>query len=82
MIIADYAQGISSSKISALINFLREGLLPFVFILILIPSLGGIGIWITLALSDTIPLLVYHAIVFYQKNKYSSLKNSALRIPD
>ena len=82
IIIADYAQGISSSKISALINFLREGLLPFVFILILIPSLGGIGIWITLALSDTIPILVYLAIVFYQKNKYPSLKNSAFRIPD
>lgn len=82
MIIADYTQGISFSKISALINFLREGLLPFVFILILIPSLGGIGIWITLALSDTIPVLVYHAIVFYQKYKYPSLKNSALRIPD
>ena len=81
MIIADYAQAISSSRISALINFLREGILPFAFILIFIPLMGGVGIWVTLCLADIIPVFVYLAITLYQKKKYSSLKNSALMIP-
>ena len=81
MIIADYAQAISSSRISALINFLREGILPFIFILIFIPMMGGVGIWITLCLADIIPVFVYLAITLYHKKKYSTLKNSALMIP-
>lgn len=82
MIIADYAQSISASRISAMINFLREGILPFAFMLIFIPLFGGVGIWFTLSLSDIIPVFVYLAIVFYQKKKYSTLKNSALMIPE
>lgn len=82
MILADYAQAISSSRISALINFLREGLLPFAFIIILIPLIKGVGIWITLALSDILPAFAYLAIVLYQRNKYSNFKNSALMIPN
>ena len=82
MIIADYTQSISASRISAAINFLREGILPFTFMLIFLPLFEGVGIWFTLSLSDTIPVFVYLAIVFYQKKKYSTLKNSALRIPE
>lgn len=81
MIIADYAQAISSFRVSALINFLREGLLPFVFILIFLPFFGGVGVWITLALSDIFPVFAYIAITLYQRKKYSSLKNSALMLP-
>lgn len=82
MIIADYAQAISASRISAIINFSREGILPFAFMLIFIPLFGGVGIWFTLSLSDIIPVFVYLAIVLYQKKKYSTLKNSALMIPE
>ena len=82
MIIADYAQGITSFRLSAIINFLREGILPFAFMLTLIPLFGGVGIWLTLALSDIIPVLVYLAIVLYHRKNYSSFKNSALMIPE
>ena len=82
MFIADYAQAVSSFRISALINFLREGFFPFVLILIFIPLMGGFGIWITLALCDIIPVFVYLAVVLYYRKIYSSFKNSALRIPD
>ena len=80
MIMADYAQAISSSKITALINFLREGLLPFALIIILIPLMGEVGIWVTLCLSDIIPVFVYLAITLYNRKQYSSFKNSALMI--
>ena len=82
MFIADYAQAVSSFRISALINFLREGFFPFVLIFIFIPLMGGFGIWITLALCDIIPVFVYLAVVLYYRKIYSSFKNSALRIPD
>ena len=82
LFIADYAQSISASRISAIINFLREAILPFAFMIIFIPLFGGVGIWFTLSLSDIIPVFVYLAIVLYQKKKYSTLKNSALMIPE
>lgn len=41
----------------------------------------GIGIWITLCLSDIIPVFVFLAISLYRKNKYAGLKNTALMIP-
>ena len=82
MIISDYAQAISASKISAIINFLREAILPFAFMLIFIPLFGGLGIWFTLSLSDILPIFVYLVIVLYQKKKYSTFKNSALMIPE
>lgn len=81
MIIADYAQAISASRISAIINFLREGLLPFILLSIFVPVLGGLGIWVTLSLSDIIPVFVYLAVILYRRKKYSSLKNSALMMP-
>ena len=81
MIIADYARAISSFRISALINFLREGFLPFILLLIFIPSLGGLGIWITLSLSDIMPVIVYGMIILYRRRQYPNLKNNALMIP-
>lgn len=81
MIIADYAWAISSFRISALINFLREGFLPFILLLIFIPSLGGLGIWITLSLSDIMPVIVYGMIILYRRRQYPNLKNNALMIP-
>ena len=82
MLIAQYTQAISASRVSALINFLREGLLPYIFIIIFISLLGGVGIWITLAISDIIPVFVYIAIVLHQKKQYFTLKNSFLMIPE
>ena len=82
MFIADYAQAILSSRLSALINFLREGIFPFAFMLTFIPLYGGVGIWITLCLSDIMPAIVYLAIVLYHKKEYPSLRNSALMIPE
>ncbi|WP_461463951.1 MATE family efflux transporter, partial [Methanobrevibacter sp.] len=75
MIISNYTQSIFQSRISALISFLEEGILPFALIAILIPIFKGTGIWITLTLADTIPILIYFAIILSKRNKYSTLKN-------
>ena len=81
MIISNYTQSISESRISAVINFLQEGILPFALIAMLIPVFRGLSIWITLTLADTIPVIVYLGIILSKKKKYSNLKNCALMIP-
>lgn len=82
MIISNYTQSIFQSRISALISFLEEGILPFALIAILIPIFKGTGIWITLTLADTIPILIYFAIILSKRNKYSTLKNCIFMIPE
>ena len=82
MLIADYAQAISSSRISAIINFLREGVFPLIFFIILIPMFKGVGIWFALTLADTMPLLAYLVIRLTKIKKYTTLKNCILMIPE
>ncbi|MBP3790843.1 MAG: hypothetical protein ILA26_02315 [Methanobrevibacter sp.] len=58
-LLANYAQAIEQNRISFTITFCEEFLISIVAALILTHLIGGIGIWIAILLSETIPLLIY-----------------------
>ena len=58
-LLANYTQAIEHNRISFTITFCEEFLISIVSALILTHFIGGIGIWIAILLSETIPLLIY-----------------------
>jgi Na+-driven multidrug efflux pump len=64
-LLANYAQAIEQNRISFTITFCEEFLISIVAALILTHFIGGVGIWIAILLSETIPLLIYIVMAKY-----------------
>lgn len=58
-LLANYAQAIEQNRISFTITFCEEFLISIVAALVLTHFIGGVGIWIAILLSETVPLLIY-----------------------
>ncbi len=71
-LLANYSQAIEQNRISFTITFLEEFIISIVAALTLTHFFGGIGIWVAILLSETIPVLIYISIAIYLKrtNKY------------
>ena len=64
-LLANYAQAIEQNRISFIITFCEEFLISIVAALILTHFIGGVGIWIAILLSETVPLLIYLGMAKY-----------------
>ena len=64
-LLANYAQAIEQNRISFIITFCEEFLISIVAALILTHFIGGVGIWIAILLSETLPLLIYLGMAKY-----------------
>lgn len=67
---ANYTQAIERNRFSFSITFLEEFVIPIGSVMILVPLIGGAGIWYAILLSETIPVLFYVSIAFYNQRKY------------
>lgn len=56
---SNYAQAIGQNRISSIILFLEEFLFAIGGAIIITNIMGGIGIWISILLAETIPVLIY-----------------------
>ena len=74
-LLANYAQAIEKNKIASIITFIEEFLLAVAGALILTRIIGGIGIWISILISETVPLLIFIIYSIYlQKNNRDKIK--------
>ena len=64
-LLANYTQAIEHNRISFTITFCEEFLISIVSALILTHFIGGVGIWIAILLSETLPLLIYLGMAKY-----------------
>lgn len=69
-LLSNYCQTIELNKITFIIFFLEEGLIPIAGSIILIQIIGAEGIWYSILLADTIPILI-----FFLYNRYEQRKN-------
>ncbi|MBE6496270.1 MAG: hypothetical protein E7Z78_07460 [Methanobrevibacter thaueri] len=81
-LLANYAQAIEQNRISFIITFCEEFLISIVAALILTHILGGIGIWIAILLSETIPVLIYIGMAIRLQRNHKSEINSILLLQD
>ena len=81
-LLANYAQAIEQNRISFIITFCEEFLISIVAALILTHILGGIGIWIAILLSETIPVLIYIGMAMRLQRNHKSEINSILLLQD
>ena len=58
-LLANYAQAIERNKIASIITFFEEFLFAVFGALILTRIVGGIGIWISILISEIVPLLIF-----------------------
>lgn len=58
-LLANYAQAIERNKIASIITFFEEFIFAVFGALILTRVLGGIGIWISILISEILPLLIF-----------------------
>lgn len=78
-LLANYAQAIEQNRISFIITFSEEFLISISAALILTQILGGIGIWIAILLSETVPILIYLGMAIrLQKSHRSEIKSILL----
>lgn len=78
-LLANYAQAIEQNRISFIITFSEEFLISISAALILTQILGGIGIWIAILLSETVPILIYIGMAIrLQKSHRSEIKSILL----
>ena len=68
-LLANYAQAIEENGITLGITLLEEFLISILGALILTHFIGGIGIWIAILLSETIPVLLYVVVTIFQKSQ-------------
>lgn len=64
-LMANYTQAIQQNRVSFTITFFEEFVISVGAGLILTHFMGGIGIWIAILLSETIPVLIYIAFATY-----------------
>lgn len=81
-LLANYAQAIEQNRISFTITFLEEFIISIVAALTLTHFFGGIGIWIAILLSETIPVLIYISIAIYLKRTNKNEITSILLLQD
>ncbi|AMD17722.1 hypothetical protein TL18_06615 [Methanobrevibacter sp. YE315] len=74
-LLANYAQAIEQNKISSVITFLEEFLFAVVGALILTRMIGGIGIWFSIIMAESIPIIIYLIYTIRLKNKYNDKIN-------
>ena len=69
-LLANYAQAIELNRLTSILLFLQEGLIPIAGGIILTQLLGGIGIWYSIVLAEVIPFITYFAVFqYYRKNR-------------
>lgn len=74
-LLANYAQAIEENRIASIVTFIEEFLFAIAGALILTRILGGIGIWISILISETLPLLIFMIYSIYSQNKnYDKIK--------
>jgi hypothetical protein len=74
-LLANYAQAIEENRIASIVTFIEEFLFAIAGALILTRILGGIGIWISILISETLPLLIFMIYTIYSQNKnYDKIK--------
>lgn len=73
-LLANYAQAIEKNKIASIITFIEEFLLAVAGALILTRIIGGIGIWISILISETVPLLIFIIYSIYLQKKTIVIK--------
>ena len=73
-LLANYTQAIEQNRISFIITFCEEFLISITAALILTHFFGGIGIWVAILLSETIPVVIYIGMATYirRSNKMKS----------
>lgn len=81
-LLANYAQAIEQNKISFTITFCEEFLISIVAALILTHLIGGIGIWIAILLSETIPVLIYLGMAAHLQRSHENEIRSVLLLQD
>lgn len=81
-LLANYAQAIEQNRISFIITFSEEFVISIVAALILTHVLGGIGIWIAILLSETIPILIYLAMAIRLQRSHKNEIKSILLLQD
>lgn len=74
-LLANYAQAIEQNKISSVITFLEEFLFAVVGALILTQIIGGIGIWFSIIMAESIPVIIYLIYTIRLRNKYNDKIN-------
>lgn len=68
-----YAQAIERNKISSIMSLSEEFLLALISGVVLTHFFGGMGIWYSIVLADTIPIAIYLVYVLYQRSQGRSL---------
>ena len=81
-LLANYAQAIEQNRISFIITFSEEFLISISAALILTQILGGIGIWIAILLSETVPILIYIGMAIRLQKSHKSEIKSILLLQD
>lgn len=71
-LLANYAQAIEQNRISFTITFFEEFLISIISALVLTHFFGGVGIWIAILLSETIPVLIYIAIATHLQRSHEN----------
>lgn len=81
-LLANYAQAIEQNRISFIITFTEEFLISITAALILTHILGGIGIWIAILLSETMPILIYIGMAIHLQRSHKNEIKSILLLQD
>ena len=81
-LLANYAQAMEQNKIASVITFVEEFLLAVSGALILTKILGGIGIWISILISETIPLLIFMTYTAYLQKSNAKEINRFFMLQD
>ena len=81
-LMASYTQAIQQNRVSFTITFFEEFVISIGAGLILTHFLGGIGIWIAILLSETIPVFIYIAFAAYFQYSHKNEIRGILMLQD
>lgn len=76
-LLANYAQAIERNRIASIITFFEEFIFAVFGALILTRMLGGIGIWISILVSEILPLLIF---MIYSTHLRKDTENESMTI--
>lgn len=81
-LMANYTQAIQQNKIALGITLLEEFIISIGGALLLTKQIGGVGIWIAILLSETIPVVFYIITALYFKRSHKNKINDLLMLQD
>ena len=81
-LLTNYAQAIEQNKIASIITFIEEFLFAIAGALILTKIIGGIGIWISILISETLPLLIFIIYSAYKQKTNNTEINAHYMLQD